>query len=644
MSELEVIHATLVRTARRARWQRAWDRLWYALFLGSLLWLAGLFLYKILPLPERFLVVAGGLSLAVLPVGFLLGWWRPPSLRQVARWIDARQQLQERLSTALEVGDDGQMGRWRDLVLSDAATHAQRFDATVALPYHLPRITRWTVLVLVVAVGLGFVSEYRSATYLRQRHEAEVVRETGRQLEALVRRQLDQRVPALESTRQALESVQELAAQLAQVKLTRAEALRELASVSERLRDEARELGRNPVLRRLDHAARSPGGRTASAAGEIRKQIERLQQQLGQAGNQPEALERLQQNLQNLQQTAANLPESSSADAQAAREQLTQALAELSRQATELGLALPNLEDAIRALEGGQIDQMLRDLRFAEVDLEQMAKMARALQDLQQQLADVGKDLAEQLEKGQGLPALATLDRMMKQLKETELSKETLDRLREEISRAVEPGSQYGKVGEFLAAATQQLQRGDRAQTSEALGRAADELRRLMEQMADSEDLLASLEGLQMAQMSVGNGLSWGLCRSPRSGFRPGGRPGRGVGTWADDEQWLDSVENSGLWDNSGVERPDHVPRGTTDRGEGQLSDALTPTKVRGQISPSGAMPSINLRGVSIRGESRVRYEEVVTGAQTEARSALSQERVPRAYRGPVRDYFDDLK
>jgi hypothetical protein len=46
--------------------------------------------------------------------------------------------------------------------------------------------------------------------------------------------------------------------------------------------------------------------------------------------------------------------------------------------------------------------------------------------------------------------------------------------------------------------------------------------------------------------------------------------------------------------------------RGLADRGDGQLNDALTPTRVRGQISPGGPMPSITLRGVSIRGESRV--------------------------------------
>jgi hypothetical protein len=295
-------------------------------------------------------------------------------------------------------------------------------------------------------------------------------------------------------------------------------------------------------------------------------------------------------------------------------------------------------------LGAGQIDQMLRDLEVASMDMEQMLRMAQALQDLEQQLAQMGKDLAEQLEKGQAYPALASLDRMMKQLSNPALSAEELKRLLDEIQDAVTPGREYGDVGEFLAKASRQLADGDRSEAGRSLSEAADELRRLLEQAGDAQGLLAALDGLQIAQMSVGNCMNWGACRSQFAGFKPGGRPGMGVGTWAEDEGWQGPVENTGLWDNSGIERPDFDPRGLTDRGEPGLAEGLTPTRVRGQIQPGGAMPSVTMRGLSIRGESRVGYEETVTAAQSDAQSALSQERVPRAYQGVVRDYFDDLR
>ena len=84
--------------------------------------------------------------------------------------------------------------------------------------------------------------------------------------------------------------------------------------------------------------------------------------------------------------------------------------------------------------------------------------------------------------------------------------------------------------------------------------------------------------------------------------------------------------------------------RGVSDRGPGEVSDALRPTKVKGRMSPGGPMPSITLKGVSIKGQSTVSYQEAAPAAQSDAESALSQDKVPRAYQEAVKDYFDDRK
>jgi hypothetical protein len=241
------------------------------------------------------------------------------------------------------------------------------------------------------------------------------------------------------------------------------------------------------------------------------------------------------------------------------------------------------------------------------------------------------------------LPALATLQKMIKQLQSANLTPEQLEKLMDEVARAVKPGSEYGKVGDFLKQAAQQMQQGQKGEAAQSLASAAEEIRKLMEQMGDCQNMMACLAALKTAQMCVGNCMGWGLCKSGGLGSKPGGLGG-GVGTWGNDSLSLDEMPNTGLWDNSGVERPDMDPRGHTDRGEGALSDALEPTKVKGQISPGGQMPAITLKGVSIKGQSKVQYQEAVTSAQSDAQSALSQDQVPRAYRGAVRDYFDDLK
>ena len=123
-----------------------------------------------------------------------------------------------------------------------------------------------------------------------------------------------------------------------------------------------------------------------------------------------------------------------------------------------------------------------------------------------------------------------------------------------------------------------------------------------------------------------------------------GKKPGRGgVGTWTDDNSQL-YPEMSSTWDNSGIAQRNMDAKGMTDRGDPQLADNLSPTKLHGQITPGSPMPSITLKGVSIKGKSSVGYSETSTGAQSDARAALNQDQVPRAYQGAVKDYFNDIK
>ena len=55
-------------------------------------------------------------------------------------------------------------------------------------------------------------------------------------------------------------------------------------------------------------------------------------------------------------------------------------------------------------------------------------------------------------------------------------------------------------------------------------------------------------------------------------------------------------------------------------------------------------MPSITLKGVSIKGMSKVDFREVATAAQATLRSALNQDQSAARLPIAVRDYFDDLK
>ena len=642
MSELQIIEATLQRAARRRRWARALRGLWVGLLAGSAVWLVTLGSYKLWPIPLSSLWWAGGVALAGPLFGIFIGGWRKPALPETARWVDVKQNLKERLSTALEVAAQPNGSTWEQLVVSDAAAHVKEIDPRRLVRFSLPKTARWALLILVLGAGLGFVPEYRSKQARQQQADAKNIKEVGKQLADLTRRSLQQRKPAIENTTKSLESVTSLGDQFTKKSLTRSEALKDLASVTDKLKDQFKELGKDPALKKLEQAARSPGGTDSQTAAGLQKQMESLQKQLGDQKGSPEAMDKLQKDLEKLQEAAKGLADKTGSGNEAERQKLSESLSALSQQAQQMGLQLPQLDEAIAALAADQTGRFMKDLDAALNDLEKMRDMAQKLQQLQAQAEKLGKDLAEQLKYGQADAAAQTLNKLAEQLKAGNLSQEQLQKILQEVSAAVPPAADYGKVADLLKQGAKQMQSGDKPGASQSLAAAAKELENLMQQMGDAQSLMAAMDNLQQASLCIGTCQGWGMCKNP--GFGKGGRPGSGVGTWADENGgWGYDGEWTDRWDNSGLTRPDTDPRGHTERDVTQ-SDALTPAKVKGQFSPGGQMPSITLKGVSIKGQSKVAYEESVTAAQADAQSALSQEKVPRAYQGAVKDYFDDLK
>ncbi|MCC6232573.1 MAG: hypothetical protein IT580_08010 [Verrucomicrobiales bacterium] len=650
MSELAILQATLARAARRRRLDHALRGLWTGLLYGALTWLLALAAFKIAPLPERWIEPLWAIPLVAALIGFLAGGWRNVPLSSAARLLETRENLRQRLSTALEIGSRDATSEWATLVIRDASAAVSSLDTRRLLPLSLPRFAGWIPALLALVIGLGFVPEYRSPHHLKKQREAEVMRDTGRKVAALVRRELERTPPTDDSLRETLAEAGLLGEQLSQAKLTKAEGLQKLADATKRLEEESQQLESDPVLRKLQQAARSPSANSTSSNQALQRQLDKFQKENGQAT--PEALDKLQKDLQQAQKMAGGMQ--GNPDDPSARSALQQALQSLSTQSSELGLNLSGLDSALDALRDLKIDRLLKDLNDAGTDLEKLREMAQKLAEMKQGLENLGKNLAEQLDRGQAEAAAETLEKMVQQLASSGLTKEQMEKILKEVSQAIPPAGEYGKVSELLKQAQSQLASAKNQDGAQSLAKAASELRKLAQEAKEAQqlaDLIESMKGAQYALMSDKN---WspsecqgGACRGcskhgkPRAG--KGGRPGRGVGTWADENSWMYFNERTERWDNTGLERPDQKARGHTDRGDGQLSANALPTKLRGQFNP-GPMPSINLKGVSLKGESTVPYQQAVDAAQSDAQSALNQDKVPRAYRGAVKDYFDDLK
>jgi hypothetical protein len=643
MAGYEKINDVLRRAGRRRRWQRAWRGLWHGLLIGGGLWLLVLGLFKVLPLPMGPTLGWGGVVAALAPLlGFIHGWSRPEGPLATARWLDLAKGFKERVSTAVELEKTTERGPWAELVVADAAQRLDNVNVRALLPFHVPRIWKSVLLVLVLGAGLGFVPEYRSEAHLQQQREKAVVEEAGQRLAEIARRTLDKRTPELDSTRKSLESIEELGKELARRPLTRDEALRDLAKLTEQVDQDLQDLARKPGVRSLQKTARSGSSDSPASANELQKRLDALQKQMNGKSPEPDALEKLAENLRKAQKAASAMGQNSDG-MEAAKAELAKSLAEMAQQAANLGAAVPNLEEALEALQAGQIDQMLKNMDLASQDLQQALNMAKAIQQMQQQQAAMGKNLKEQLERGQAAAAAARLREMARKLQSGQSTPEQMQQMMQELSDALDPAGEYGEVKGLLEQGLQQMKAGQQAAASQSMKDAAKMLEDMLQQMADAQSLQSAMAALQKAQMCVGNCPGWGMCQGPgRPGFKPGGQPGRGVGTWADDSQMM-NPQNTGLWDNSGVQRPDLDPRGLTER-ETDLSEDLSPTRLKGQFNPGGPMPSITLKGVSIKGQSRVALQEAMATAQSEAQAALTEEVIPRAYQGAVRDYFDDFK
>ena len=429
MSELQIIESALQQAARRRRWARALRGLWQGLLAGSVVSLLLIGLWHLLPLPLWTLTASPWRRSRARWRGWSSAAGARPALTEVARWVDGRQHLKERLSTALEVAAESDTGTWRDLVVTDAAAHAKGLDLRRLVPFHLPKATRWALVVLALGAGLGFVPEYRSKASLQKKADEQNIKEVGKQLADLTRRNLEKRPPALEPTQKALEAVTELGDQLTKKTLTRSEALKDLASVAEKLKEELKEMGKDPALRKMEQAARAATGNDSQTAAGLQKQIESLQKQMGTPTGNPEALDKLKKDLEKLQEAAKGMADQNSPGSEAERQKLSESLSALSKQMQDMGLQLPQMDEAIKALAANQTGLVLKDLEASLTDLEKLRDMAKSLQQLQQQAEKLGKDLAEQLKNGQPELAQATLQKMISQLKSANLAPEQLKKI-----------------------------------------------------------------------------------------------------------------------------------------------------------------------------------------------------------------------
>ncbi|MFM7215410.1 MAG: hypothetical protein ACKO3H_11100, partial [Verrucomicrobiota bacterium] len=541
-------------TARRLRLRRGWESAWTGSTWGLALLIAGVGIHKVVPLSQPLLVGIASLPGIGAGVGFLLGAAKAIRPDAAARWLDARLGLHERIATALEIPSQGPVEAWHLLVVRDAAARCRDGEIRHLIPLRLPPNARWTALLATMLGALLLVPAYRPPERVQARQEAEAVRSAGRHLSEVTRKTLEESRRLAEPIRKELEQLEALGDRLQQASLTRDEALKEVSRASDRLREQGLDLARNPTLQRLGKAARAGGPDTGRPRTDGRE-----------SGPNPGAadVESLRQQLDSLQKAAREAAEGMKSGTGPDRHSdLATAAEQVLDAARELGLDLPALGKALQDLRDLQVDRFLKDLENASRDLGELAERARRQEGAE--AGQVGRDLGQQLERGQIDAAIASLERLERLVEETRPGESGRAAGAEELRNAIPSAEGYGEVARHLQRALERSNGRDPAEARKELSDARKALEALRADLQDLQSLRSAMTALGKARQGLSGASAEGGGKG--AGGRSRGRGRGGFGDWAEDDPWRLPEEIAESWDNSGLSRADTASRGISDR------------------------------------------------------------------------------
>ena len=125
------------------------------LFCGLVLLVVLFFLNRVIPLPIRMLRVSGIITFVAVAVGVCLSVKHRPDLDAVARTVDEKMGLSERLGTAFGLMRTDPHSEFAALQIRDAAETATTLDVVNVSPYRLPKHLRLFPIPLLL-IGLSF--------------------------------------------------------------------------------------------------------------------------------------------------------------------------------------------------------------------------------------------------------------------------------------------------------------------------------------------------------------------------------------------------------------------------------------------------------------------------------------------------------
>jgi hypothetical protein len=343
-----------------------------------------------------------GLLIVALVIGALIAL--VPALPDivVARLIEQRADLKERLSSALEFQQTEHATEpLYTLQLADAARHAGSVDLKALFPIRVPRVLLFTLPALLALFLIYFVPVLPNK---QQRAEAAEVKLRGIQILKLA---LDTKKAAeqqkLPETRKAAEEVRKLGEAMRHNKLTKKEALVAQQKLTRKMEEQQQRLAQQQAPKSLEQA----GKQLKKSMEEMQKEAEKAQQKRAQESRQASSM---QKPGLKPQQTPSQEKESEAMrQARAAMRQMQQAMQQQSP--TAMQQAMQKMAQAMQ--KGGMSQQELQ--RMARM----MQQMAQAMQGTQMKLsAEQMQQVAQMMQGSNGMDSkqMEAIANMMRQI------------------------------------------------------------------------------------------------------------------------------------------------------------------------------------------------------------------------------------
>lgn len=360
---------------RRLRWQQTARWLPRALMPGLVLGIALALMARVRPLllPNQIAIITVLAVMAGALIALAIIWLRgqPPAL--AARRFDVLFDLDERVSTALELitGRIRSNDEFAARQLADAGRHADAVRAGDHLPLRVNRLDLALIAALVALLGFILLTPNPQSQTVQQQVAQNAAIEAAAEDLGQITEQVaaDSRLDD-EARRELLEALQAGRETLQQAEITPEEALAAVSDAQAALEDQAAALSEQ----------------MAALQGALQQSAEALRglDAAGQSGAQS-----LDQLLEQLASQIESLSPDARQQAGAALQQAGQAMGAVNPEAGQA------MQDAGQALEDGQLEAAQGSLQQAQQGAEQSEQQAGALEGAQEQLEDAAQQAGD---------------------------------------------------------------------------------------------------------------------------------------------------------------------------------------------------------------------------------------------------------